>query len=246
MDAHMWQIPCLSAARYMLDDWQAPTRDLSCMSHRVLAGSLANSSCLCTPAMSLRREIQPFLRGTAFAWGMDRHKAVREGLWCCPTPLSVAALATAAAETHSQGRTRTLLTLGVQEPPSPEENEPLQTSKDGPAPRQIMALSMRLAVRPGIWDAAAADIHHASMEPAGHHQQVHGSSSLESLFMPRLMPKLLILGPSPNLPCFQKTLPRLSTTPSTRFISGNSSTTWTTPSAAAPAQSGSGGNSGSS
>ena len=63
-----------------------------------------------------------------------------------------------------------------------------------------MALSMQLAVRPRLWDAAAADIHHASMEPAGHHQQVHSSSSLESLFMPRLMPKLFILGPSPNLP----------------------------------------------
>lgn len=136
--------------------------------------------------------------------------------------------------------------FGVEEPPSPEENEPLRTFKDGPTPRDGTVHATGCETRSGIWDAAAADVHRASKEPAGRHQQVHSSSSLEAPFMPRLMPKLLILVPSPNLLCSQKTLPRVSTTLSTRFIFGNSFTTWTTPSAAAPAQSSSGGDSGSS
>ena len=45
--------------------------------------------------------------------GVDQSKAVGEGLWCCPTPFCVAAVAvvataTAAAEAHSQGCMRTL------------------------------------------------------------------------------------------------------------------------------------------
>ena len=59
--------------------------------------------------------------------------------------------------------------------------------------------------------------------PAGsqHHQQPGGT-------VPRLMPKLLILVPSLNLMCSQKTLPRLYTSPSTRFVFGNGSTSWMT------------------